>query len=87
MEDQVKHIYKKVETENIVDVEPIKQEIEADNLDKMDDTNGKTDPYHEIIRNKVGIDDIIISQMEQWLILSNIVNYVQYHRHPKIIMI
>ena len=26
----------------------------------------------------------ILSQMEQWSILSNIVNYIQYDRHPKI---
>ena len=28
-------------------------------------------------------DDTIISQMEQWSILSNIINYIQYDRHPK----
>ena len=27
--------------------------------------------------------DIILSQMEQWSILSNVVNYIQYDRHPK----
>ena len=27
--------------------------------------------------------DTILSQMEQWSILSNIVNYIQYDRHPK----
>ena len=30
MEDQAKYIYRKVETENIVNVDTIKQEIEAD---------------------------------------------------------
>ena len=49
----------------------------------MDDTNGEINPYHEIITNKVEKDDIIISQMEQWLILSNLVNCVQYNRHPR----
>ena len=53
MEDQAKHIYKKVETGNIVDIDTIKEEIEADKLDKMDDNNGKLNPYHEIITNKV----------------------------------
>ena len=51
MEDQAKHIYKKVETENIANVDTIKQEIEVDRLDKMDDTNGKINPYHKIITN------------------------------------
>ena len=87
MEDQVKYIYKKVETENVVKVDPIKQEIEEDKLDKMDDTNGEINPYHEKTTNKVEKDNIIISQMEQWSILSNVVNYIQYDSYPKIIMI
>ena len=27
--------------------------------------------------------DTILSQMEQWSTLSDIVNYIQYNRHPK----
>ena len=49
----------------------------------MDDTNSEGNPYHEKITNTVEKDDTIISQMEQWLILGNIVNYVQYHKHLK----
>ena len=82
MEDQAKYIYKQVETENIVNVDIIKQKIELDKLDRMDDTDGKINPYHEIITNKVDKDDMIISQMEQWLIFSKIFDYVQYDRHP-----
>ena len=84
-EDQVKYIYKKVETENILNVDTIKHEIEEDKLENMDDTNGEMNPYHGIITNKVEKDDIIISPMEQWLILSNIINYIQYDRHPKLL--
>ena len=58
-----------------------------DKLKGMDDTKGEINPYHEIIINKVQKDNIITSQMEQWSILSNVVNYIQYDRHPKIIMI
>ena len=43
----------------------------------------EVNPYHEIITNKVEKEDIITSQMEQWSILGNIINYVQYDRHPK----
>ena len=68
-------------------VDIIKQEIETDRLDKMDDTNGEINPYHEIITNKVEKDNIIIPQMKQWSILSNIVNYIQYDRYSKIIII
>ena len=50
----------------MVNVDTIKQEIEADNLDEMDDNNGEINPHHEIITNKVEKDDTFISQMEQW---------------------
>ena len=83
MKGQAKYIYKKVETGNIVNVDTTKQEIEKDTLDKMDDTNGEVNPYHKIITNKVEKDNMIISQMEQWSILINTVNYIQYNRHPK----
>ena len=65
MEDQAKYIYKKIETENIVNVDTIKMEIAEDKLKRIEDTNGEINPYHEIVTNKVEKDDIIISQMEQ----------------------
>ena len=49
----------------------------------MDDTSGEINPYHKIIINKAERDNTIPPQMEQWSILSNVVNYVQYDRHPK----
>ena len=48
VKDQTKYICKKVETENIVNIDTTKQEIEEDNLKQMDDTNGEINPYHEI---------------------------------------
>ena len=74
-----------MESESIVYVYTIKQELEAyklddnNNLEEEDEIN----PYHEIIANKVEKDNKDILQMEQWSILSNIVNYVQYDRHPR----
>ena len=41
----------------------------------------KINPYYEIITNKIEKDIMVILQMEQWSILHNIVNYVQYDRH------
>ena len=52
-------------------------------VDKIDDNNDEINPYCEIIVNKAERDDTIISQMEQWSMLSNVMNYVQYNRHPK----
>ena len=40
-------------------------------------------PYYEIIRNKVEKDNMVMLQMEQWPILSNVINYVQYERHTR----
>ena len=69
--------------EGIVNVDTIKQEIEEDRLskDKIDDD--ETNPYHNLILNNIDKKNVIISQMEQRSILSNVVNYVQYDRNPK----
>ena len=82
MEDQARHIYKKVETGDIIKVDTIRQEIEQD-IDRMDYASGDINQYCEIIVNKAERDNMILSQMEQWSILSNMVNYIQYDKHPK----
>ena len=82
--DQARHIYKKVELEAMINVDTIKQEIEDDKLGKNDiDDKEEVNPHHSIIINNLHRENIIASQMEQWLILGNIVNYVQYDRSPK----
>ena len=81
--DQARHIYEKVELEGVVNVDTIKQEIEEDKLSKDNVDDEEVNPYHNIIKNNIGRENVIISQMEQWPILSNIVNYVQYDRNPK----
>ena len=40
-------------------------------------------PYRELIVNKTEKIETVLSQMEQQLILSNVVNYVQHSKHPK----
>ena len=85
--DQARHIYKKVESESIVNIDTIKQEIEEDKLGRNNIDDDKVNPYHEIITNNIDKENIIMLQMEQWSILSNIVNYVQYDKHPKNFMI
>ena len=76
------HVYKKTESASIINIDTIEQEIDQE-VDEIDDTNGKVNPYHEIIVNETERDDTIISQMEQWSTLSKVVNYMQYNRHPK----
>ena len=45
--------------------------------------NGETNPYKELIVNNAEKVEPLMTQMEQWSILSNILNYIQYDRHPK----
>ena len=59
----------------------MEQEIEQERqLDKMDDTSGETNPYKELIVNNAEKIEPLMTQMEQWSILSNILNYVQHSR-------
>ena len=62
----------------------MKDEIDPDvKLNKMDDNNGDENPYRELIVNNAGKIENILSQMEQWSILSNVINYVQYSKNPQ----
>ena len=49
---------------------------------KLNVTGRDINPYRELIVNNAEKIDSL-SWMEQWSILSNIVNYIQYNRHPK----
>ena len=64
-DDQARHIYKKVESEGIVNIDTIKQEIEEDELYCNNIDEDEVNPYHEIITNKVENENIITIQMEQ----------------------
>ena len=83
MDDQATHMYIKIESDSIVNVDMIEQEIEADKLGSDNLDEDEVNPYHKIITNKVEKGNVITLQMEQWSVLSNIVNYVQYDRHPR----
>ena len=52
-------------------------------LDRMDDNSGDESPYKELIINNAYRVENVLPQMEQWSILSNIINYVQYNKNPK----
>ena len=49
-------------------------------LSKIDDTNGETNPYQELVVNNAEKIKPLMTQIEQWSILSNILNYVQNSR-------
>ena len=45
--------------------------------------SGETNPYRELIVNNAEKIEPLLAQMEQWSILSNTLNYIQYDRHLK----
>ena len=62
----------------------MKEEIDSDiEVDKIDDNSGDGNPYRELITDNVGTIENILFQMEQWSILSNVINYMQYSKNPK----
>ena len=59
----------KAESGQIIKLEIIQQELEhRRQLNKIDDTNGETNPYRELIVNNAEILEPLMSQMEQWSI-------------------
>ena len=76
---QVDYIYSKVKLGSLINKNTMKEEIDQDvELDKMDDNSGDENPYRELIVNNAGKIENTLSQMEQWSILSNVINYLQY---------
>ena len=79
--EQTRYIYKKIETGEIINTDMIEQEIEQERqLDKMYDTSGEINPYGELIVNNAEKIEPLMTQMEQWSILGNVLNYVQHSR-------
>ena len=76
------YIYKKVETGETINTDTIQQEIEQEEqLNRIDDTNGEINPCQELIVNNAVRIDPLMTQTEQWSILSNVLNCVQLDKH------
>ena len=79
--DQAKYVYKKVETGETINMDIIQQEIEQEKqLNRMDDRNGERNSYRELIVNNAEKIEPPMTQMEQWSILSNVLNYIQHSK-------
>ena len=52
---------------------------QEEQLSKIDDTNGEINPYQELVVNNPEKIEPLMTQMEQWSILSDILNYVVQH--------
>ena len=81
---QANFVYKKTKLGEMINTDTLHQEIEHERqLKRIDDTNGDTNPYKELIVNNAEKIEPLLAQMEQWSILSNTLNYIQYDKHPK----
>ena len=81
---QANYVYRNVELGNVINKSRMRQEVDQDiELDKMDNTSGDENPYRELVVNNTGKIETTLSQMEQWSILSNVINYLQYDKNPK----
>ena len=82
---QTDFIYKKVELGSLINKNTIKEELDADaELDRMDNNSGDENPHKYLIINNECKVENALTQMEQWSILSNVINYVQYSKSPEI---
>ena len=59
----------------------VQQDIDQEKqFSKLDDDSGKENPYRELVINNAEKIEMQKTQMEQWSILSNLLNYVQHSR-------
>ena len=79
--DQVRYIYKQIETGGIINVDTVKHGIEQERqLNRVDDDSGEVNPYRELVVSNAEKIEMQKTQIEQWLILSNLLNYVQHSK-------
>ena len=79
--DQNRYIYKKVETGEMINIDTMQQEIKQEKqLNRIDDKSGEIHPYRELIVNNAKRTEPLMMQMEQWSILSNVLNYIQHSK-------
>ena len=65
----------------MINTDMIQQEIEQEKqLSRINDMNGEINPYRELIVNNAERTEPLMTQMEQWSFLSNILNYVQHRK-------
>ena len=82
--EQANCVYKKRELGEVINTDNLQQELEYERqLNRIDDTSGEINPYKELIVNNAEKIEPLLAQMEQWSILSNMLNCIQYDRHSK----
>ena len=77
-------MFTKRQSGEVINTNTLQQEIEHERqLNKIDGMSGDTNPYKELIVNNAEKIEPLLTQMEQWSVLSNMLNYIQYDKHPK----
>ena len=83
--EQANYVYKMTELGEVIDVDTMQQETEQEEqLNKIDNMSGETNPYKKLTVNNAEKIEPLMTQMEHWSILSNILNYMQLDRHHMI---
>ena len=68
-----------IETGEIIRTDTIRQKIkQEEQLNRIYDTSGETNPYCELIVNNAEKIEPMKTQMEQWSIFSNVLNDIQH---------
>ena len=84
MPQQTNFLCKKVELGSLINKKTMREELDPEiELDKKHDNSGDENPYRELIVNNTCNIENTLPQMEQWSILSNVINYMQYNKDPK----
>ena len=66
----------------VINVTTMQHEMEQEEqLNKIDDMSGEINPYRALIVNNAAKIEPLMTQMEQWSILSNVLNYIQHDRN------
>ena len=74
--EQAKFVYKKTESGETINTETLQQELEHERqINKIDDTNGDTNLYNEMIVNNTENIEPLLAQMEQ----ANFRQHVKLH--------
>ena len=77
--DQTRHVYKRVETGESINTDMIQQDVEQEKqVNNLDNDSGEENPYRELVINNAEKIEAQKTQMEQWSILSNKLNYIQH---------
>ena len=77
-------MFKENESGEMINTDTLQQELEHERqLNKINDTSGDINPCKEMIVKNAEKIEPLLAEMEQWSILSNMLNYIQYDKHQE----